>query len=110
MKTYSISRYEQNGEQLFICLNSTNNPVYLEHFFTEDEKLDIEGTITRLVAELEIKDAKYVAPLPTIDKLEEAKDLEIQETDITTAKNLILAEKARLEAEKIQEEIVGEIL
>ncbi len=51
MKTYKITRFEENGEQLFICLNSTNNPVYLEHFFTSEEKLDRAGTIERLVAQ-----------------------------------------------------------
>ena len=102
MKTYTITRYEQTGDSLFICLNSTNNPVYLEHFFTEEEKLDIQGTITKLVAELELKDTEYMAPLPVISKLEEVKNLEIKKEDITNAKNFIVLEKLRIENEKLE--------
>jgi len=32
---YKISRYEQKSDQLFICINSTVAPVYVEHFFSE---------------------------------------------------------------------------
>lgn len=101
MKTYTISRYEEQGDSLFICLNSDNNPVYLEHFFTTEEKLDLEGTIAKLVAELELMDEAYVAPLPRIDKLEEAKALKIEPTKIAEAKTAIVAEKIRVEAEKL---------
>lgn len=92
--TYTISRFEECGESLFICLNSTNNPVYLEHFFTESEKLDKAGTIEKLVAELEIIDSGYVAPLPIIDKLGEVADLEIKPANISNYKKAIEAEKA----------------
>lgn len=92
--TYNISRYEEQGDSLFICINSENNPVYIEHFFTAEEKLDLAGTIARLVAELELMDEAYVAPLPRISKLEEARAITVSKAKITTAKNAILAERA----------------
>lgn len=105
-KSYSISRFEECGDSLFICLNSTNNPVYLEHFFTSEEKLDQAGTIERLVAELELLDESYVAPLPRINKMEELKKLEIKSENIILNKNAIAAEKeeARLEVIAKEEE------
>jgi len=101
-KSYIITRYEEQGDSLFICLNSTNNPVYLEHFFDESEKLDIPATIERLVAELEIKDSEYVAPLPRIDRLEEAKAIEIKPEKVALQKTAIIAEKVRVEEERLQ--------
>lgn len=91
--TYNITRYEEQGDSLFICIVSENNPVYIEHFFTPEEKLNIEKTIAKLVAELEIKDDEYVAPLPVVSKIEEAKTLQIKKVDITSEKAKILAEK-----------------
>ena len=99
MKSYNISRFEETGDSLFIAINSTNNPVYLEHFFTEEEKLDIEGTITRLVAELEIKDSEYVAPSVPVSRLKEVENFMVDEEKVALAKTEILAEKA--EAEKV---------
>jgi hypothetical protein len=101
-KSYTISRFESQGDSLFISINSLNNPVYIEHFFDENEKLDIPATIERLVAELEIKDSEYVAPLPRIDRLEEAKALTISKTKIAQAKTAIVAEKARIEEERLE--------
>ena len=99
MKSYNISRFEETGDSLFIAINSTNNPVYLEHFFTEEEKLDIEETITRLVAELEIKDSEYVAPSVPVSRLKEVENFMVDEEKVALAKTEILAEKA--EAEKV---------
>lgn len=101
-KTYTISRFEETGDSLFICINSNHNPVYIEHFFTEDEKLDVKGTITKLVAELEIMDEAYVAPLPRINKLDEVKDIKILSKDIQSAKSFLVAEK---EAKEIKDDI-----
>jgi len=102
-----ISRYEEQGESLFICINSTNNPVYHEHFFSAEEKLDIKGTIERLVAELELKDEAYVAPLPRISKVEEAKAITLSATKIATKKAAIVkakADKEKAEKERIDKE------
>jgi len=96
MANYEISRYEEQGESLFICINSTTNPVYHEHFFTAEEKLDIKGTIERLVAELELKAAAYVAPLPRISKVEEAKAFVLDPLKIAKKKAAII--KAKKEA------------
>ena len=104
--SYNISRFEEQGDSLFICINSENNPVYLEHFFTAEEKLDLKGTIERLVAELELIDEAYVAPLPRINKIEEAKAIEIEPANVQEKKEAIIAEKAevaRIEAERLEE-------
>lgn len=100
-KSYTISRFESNGDSLFICLNSTNNPVYLEHFFTTEEQLDQAGTIERLVAELELMDEAYVAPLPTISLMSEVEKIVIKPANILIEKTAIVAEieEARLEME-----------
>jgi hypothetical protein len=64
-QNYTVSRYEQSGMQLFIRLESTNNPVYLEHYFTADEQLDIPTVMIDLVAQLQIIDDNYLAPTIT---------------------------------------------
>ena len=97
-QTYSISRYEQTGDNLFIRLESTNNPVYLEHFFTPDEQNDIEGIIEGLVAQLEVLDDDYITPTPMISKMDEVPNLSIKTENIAIAKTSFLAEKAKLEA------------
>jgi len=110
-KSYTISRFEECGDSLFICLNSTNNSVYLEHFFTTEEKLDQAGTIEKLVAELELMDEAYVAPLPVVSKMEEAKLMVIKPTKILMQKEAILVEReeARLEMEASKEEFMKAI-
>jgi hypothetical protein len=99
---YTISRFEECGEQLFICINHTEKPVHKEHFFTEEEKLDQKGTIEKLVAELQVMADEYVAPLPRVSKLEEAKAFELDSKNIATAKTEYLA-KRELEKEPIEE-------
>lgn len=101
---YQISRYEEQGDSLFICINSKNNPVYIEHFFTAEEKLDKEGTIEGLVAELELMDEAYVAPLPRVSKLEEAQALTISKDNIATKKASIVSAKKAAEEAKQEEE------
>ena len=100
MNTYNISRYEEQGDSLFICIVSKNNPVYLEHFFTAEEKLDKSGTIERLVAELELLDDAYVAPIPVVSKLSEIPAISIE--NIASRKNVILADRAaKIEADRL---------
>jgi len=92
---YTISRYEEQGDNLFICINSKNNPVYIEHFFTAEEKLDKEGTIEGLIAELELMDEAYVAPIPVVSKLEEAQALTISKDKIAVKKGFIVSTKKK---------------
>ena len=104
-KNWEISRFEEQGDSLFICLVSKNNPVYIEHFWSAEEKLDITGTIETLVAELELMDEAYVAPLPRISRLIEAKALEIKTENILAKKEAIIFEKAevaRIETERLE--------
>jgi len=91
--TFSVSRFEEQGESLFICLNHTEKPVYLEHFFTLEEKLDLAGTIEKLAAELEVMADEYVAPLPRISKVEEAKAITLDSKKIASAKIEFLAKR-----------------
>lgn len=110
---YSISRFEEQGDSLFICINSDDNPVYLEHFFTEEEKADIKGTIERLVAELELMDEAYIAPPLMVSRLEEARLIKVEPANIQLKKDAIIFEKAeelRIEEEKLQSiEDVGKV-
>lgn len=94
---YVITRYEEKSDALFICINSTNNPVYIEHFFTPDEMADeasrtacIEG----LVAQLQIKDNEYVAPEPFTSKVAEAQALPVNVESIATKKADIISARA----------------
>lgn len=98
---HTISRYEEKLDQLFICINHTEKPVYLEHFFTEDERKDDssrKATIERLVAELQIKADEYVEPEPFVSHVEDARKIKLSDANIATAKTEILAEReAKLE-------------
>ena len=79
-QTYIISRYEQAGDQLFICVTSPQTPNYIEHFFTPDEKIDtttIKSTIAGLIAQLQLSDSLYVPPVPVINRIHRAKKYKI---------------------------------
>jgi len=105
---YTISRFEEQGDSLFICINHNEKPVYKEHYFSEEEKLDQKGTIEKLVAELQVMANEYVAPLPRVSKLEEAKAIKLDSKKIAIAKADYLAER---ELEKQTKEIIsGEII
>lgn len=107
---YEISRYEQQGDSLFICLNHKEKPVYIEHFFSVDEQKDDAtktACIEKLVAELELMAEAYVEPLPRVSKIEEAKALPVTKAHIATAKTAILAERqAKIDAELAAKEAV----
>ena len=109
---YTISRYEEKSDSLFICINSNTKPVYIEHFFTEEERATPESrkeTIERLVAELEIKADEYVEPEKAVSKVEEAKAIVLDTVKIKEKKDEIKAE--RLEPkEEVIEPVVEEII
>jgi len=106
---HKITRYEEKSDALFICINHTEKPVYVEHFFTEEERADDtskKATIERLVAELEIKAEEYVEPEPFVSKVSEAQAIEISPVKVESAKSAILAE--RLAESVAREEVVEE--
>ena len=108
-ENYKISRYEQTGEQLFICINSTEVPVYIEHFFTEGEKStpdSIKITIEGLLAELEIKADAYVAPEPLQNKIVETKKFSFSKRNVATKKAKKIKEKL---AKNIKENPIKEV-
>ena len=92
---HNITRYEEKSDALFICINSTVAPVYIEYFFQPDERKDEASriaTIEKLVAELEIKADEYVEPEKWVSNVEEAKALKLDSGKIATAKaSLLLA-------------------
>jgi len=93
---YQITRYEEKSDALFICINHTEKPVYIEHFFLEEERKDEASriaTIEKLVAELEIKADEYVEPEPYVSKVEEARTLELDAKKISDWKETLLLEK-----------------
>jgi len=96
METYKITRYEEKSDALFICINHTEKPVYIEHFFTEDERKNeesIKDTIAGLIAELEIKADEYVEPEESVSNLEYAKNLTISNSKITAKKAELITKR-----------------
>jgi len=101
-KGYKITRYEVKSDALFICINSTRAPVYIEKFLTTDERKDsitIKKAIEQLVAELQVKELDYVAPEPYVSKPKRAERLEKQ-TDSIRVKNIRNAILIRRQAVK----------
>jgi len=99
-QTYKITRYEQKSDALFICINSTVKPVYLEHYLTEAERKDdkaITATIERLIAELQVKADDYIEPEKYVSKMDKALTLKVDTVKIAVAKVAILA---KITAEK----------
>lgn len=97
---YKITRFEQKGDELFICINHTEKPVYIEHFFTEEEKQNVEKTIAKLIAELMLKAEEYIETPQVISLLDEVKDLKIDENEIISLKEKIIQEKNNVVKEK----------
>jgi len=100
---HQITRYEEKSDALFICINHTEKPVYIEHFFTEDERKDEASRIAcieKLVAELEIKADEYVEPEPFVSKVTEAQALKLDPKKIADRKSELLLAK-EVEDEKI---------
>lgn len=97
-QTFKITRNEQKSDALFVCINSLTKPVYIEHFLTADERKDskeITKTIERLVAELQVKEDKYVEPEKFISKMADAEKIKVDTAKISIYKlELIAKEKA----------------
>lgn len=104
-ESYTISRFEQEGNTLFICINHKEKPVYLEHFFSDEEKVDeatIKDTIENLIAQLGIMADDYAAPPPRVDRKEELSNFTVSKGKIATLKAKIIAEKlAKIEAKEL---------
>lgn len=111
---YTITRYEQKSDALFICINHTKKPVYVEKFLSVDERKDtasIVKAIEYMVADLMIKADAYQEPEKFVSKPDRAKRLE-NKTDtvrIGVKKAYILNRAiavkdslARVEAAKVQ--------
>lgn len=92
----TITRYEEKSDALFICINHTEKPVYIEHFFTEEERLDDasrKATIEKLVAELEIKADEYIEPEKFINKTSAIKNIKLDRDKIKKIKAEILLKR-----------------
>ena len=106
-----ITRYEEKTNELFICINSDTKPVYLEHFFTEEERateLTRKATIEKLMGELKVKEDEYVEPEQAISKLEEARAFQLDSKKITDAKTAFIAKRLADKVEVIAEPVVKE--
>jgi hypothetical protein len=85
---------------------SLDNPVWLKHYFAEEERKDEASrtkTIERLIAELEILDDEYIEPEPFIDIIENIKVLKISTANIQTEKAVIIADRKKKLEEPIEE-------
>ena len=103
-----ITRYEEKTNSLFICINSDTKPVYLEHFFTEEERateLTRKATIEKLMGELKVKEDEYVEPEQAVSKVEEARAFQLDSKKITEAKTAFIAERLADKVEVIAEPI-----
>lgn len=101
-KKYKISRYEETPTSLFICINSDKS--YVEHVFTSAEMATAsarKATIEKLVAELELKDEAFVAPLTVTYKEKAANLLVLDTANIRVQKaKLRLAQKLQVDSSK----------
>ena len=103
-----ITRYEEKSNSLFICINSDTKPVYLEHFFTEEERateLTRKATIEKLMGELKVKEDEYVEPEQAVLKVEEARAFQLDSKKITDAKAEFITERLADKVEVIAEPI-----
>ncbi|MEO0224635.1 MAG: hypothetical protein ABIL76_06035 [candidate division WOR-3 bacterium] len=94
---YKITRFEQIGDELFIRIEHKEFPLYVEHHFTEEEKSNLEDTIAKLVAELEIQADNYVPPPPIVSRLDEIESLITDEAKIRSYKEQLLRERESME-------------
>ncbi len=104
---YEIARYEEKSDSLFVRLESTVNPVYIEHFFSDDERKDEDSrtkTIERFAAELELISDAYVKPEDVVSKVYEANSLRVNQENIE-------AEKAkRIEASINEANVIVDVI
>ena len=108
-----ITRYEEKSDSLFICINSDTKPVYLEHFFTEEERateLTRKATIEKLMGELKVKEDEYVEPEQAVSKVEEARAFQLDSKKITDAKAAFIAKRLADKVEVIAEPVVEELI
>lgn len=102
-KKYTVSRFEETATSVFVCLNSTKTPAYIEHFFTSAEMAtakDRKATMERLVAELELKDETYIEPLKVVYKEREA-NLQILDTVNIRKEKVKLRQAAKLKSDSL---------
>lgn len=95
MINYKVTRYDEIGDQLFICINAIDTPVYVEHYFNEEERLDIAGTIEKLLAELEIRQDEYLPPPIVTDKKKDLKTITPKEKKIQEHKIKLINDKIK---------------
>jgi len=98
-KNWEVVRYEEKSDALFICINHTEKPVYIEHFFSADERKDeasIIARIEKLVAQLEIMADEYVEPEKFVSKVDVAKAFKLDTKKIADAKAEIISAKSSI--------------
>ena len=108
-----ITRYEEKSNSLFICINSDTTPVYLEHFFTEEERateLTRKATIEKLMGELKVKEDEYVEPEQAVSKVEEARAFQLDSKKIADAKAEFITDREADKVEVIAEPVVKELI
>ena len=105
-KNFEIVRYETKGDTTYMMIKSTVTPNYIEHFFTPNELLNLQDTVTGLVADLSLMDDDYIPPTPIISKLSDLKnftvDVSVFATRKAAKKALRLAKKNDLNPPKKQ--------
>jgi hypothetical protein len=132
MKTYSISRYEKNLDHdgnivsifLAVSISDGTEGTYYEHWLSQEEMVlvladesNLKPILEKCYAEAELKLENEVTtrPMPTIKPLEEegkkeTLELLVKTKDIATAKTAIVAEKVRIEEERLAELEAKEVI
>jgi hypothetical protein len=109
---FRVARFEEKSDSLFICLVSDH--VQIEHFFSEDERLDRTATIERLCAELSIAEDEWRAPEPVVNRLIEVQAIVLDRRRIDSAKSAILLARSSKKSEEFEaksqpEDIKGKV-
>ncbi len=89
---YTITRFERTGDQLFVHIDATAKPVYIEHWFTADEQLNVKGTLEKLIADLSIMADNYQPPPVVTDAKSELSAVVVDMTAVQACKTAQLIE------------------
>lgn len=100
---YEITRYEKQGEQVFVQIKSTITPLYLEKFIEDNENTEL--VVAKLIEELANKDAEYLPATPVEDKIEEIKTVDFEAIIEEQATPVI---EDTIQEEVLEEEVIEE--
>jgi hypothetical protein len=93
MAKYCISIFEERGSKLLVNIIYPDKPLSIEHYFSEAEKPDWKGTLEKLVAILEVMSDEYVEPARAVQKIDDVRNIVLDDAKIAIAKAEYLANR-----------------